>query len=477
MQSKFLSVGSVVPWAEPEVGAIATQAYANPRYGPNGLALLREGLRAAEVVERLTAADDGPRRAPARRRRRRGTQRELDRPRVQRLGRASQRPVLRGAGEHPRRRRDGRRARGDVRGERAVCRSRSACSSASPPRRPRAATGAASSRRRSSSSSATAATPRSPTSSSTSASRITRCPIEELRRIYGLHRRLFDVTPARGVAPARRRAARRGGRAPRRGSGYDSLARLGRRRESRGARRRRGRRSTPSSSRRCGSPREDSAASTTSRASPSSARSCGSPSAARSASRRSGSTRTPRARPATRSSRSTPSRRDEEAYIVIRGHATFTVDGEEIDAPWGTIVFLDDPKQKRHAIAKEAGTTVLAIGGEPGAHAISSWEYIFPSLPARNAGDWDTARTILEEALAERRHSRDPLPPRAGRSARGQRRPRARGARDRVRGAARLRRAGGERGRLRVDQGRPALPDAVSLRSPTHLGPQSPVLA
>lgn len=58
-QSKFLAVGSVVPWAEPGVGAIATQAYANPRYGPNGLTLLREGLSAEEVVERLTAADDG----------------------------------------------------------------------------------------------------------------------------------------------------------------------------------------------------------------------------------------------------------------------------------------------------------------------------------------------------------------------------------------------------------------------------------
>jgi uncharacterized Ntn-hydrolase superfamily protein len=58
-QSKFLAVGSVVPWAEPEVGAIATQAYANPRYGPNGLQLLREGFSAEEVVERLTAADDG----------------------------------------------------------------------------------------------------------------------------------------------------------------------------------------------------------------------------------------------------------------------------------------------------------------------------------------------------------------------------------------------------------------------------------
>ena len=59
VQSKFLAVGSVVPWAEPAVGAIATQAYANPRYGPDGLALLREGVGAEEVVQRLIAADDG----------------------------------------------------------------------------------------------------------------------------------------------------------------------------------------------------------------------------------------------------------------------------------------------------------------------------------------------------------------------------------------------------------------------------------
>ena len=57
--SKFLAVGSVVPWAEPHVGSVATQAYANPRYGPQGLQLLREGLPAQDVVERLTAADDG----------------------------------------------------------------------------------------------------------------------------------------------------------------------------------------------------------------------------------------------------------------------------------------------------------------------------------------------------------------------------------------------------------------------------------
>jgi uncharacterized Ntn-hydrolase superfamily protein len=59
VQSKFLSVGSVVPWAEPGVGAIATQAYANPRYGRDGLALLRDGLNAEDAVERLVAADDG----------------------------------------------------------------------------------------------------------------------------------------------------------------------------------------------------------------------------------------------------------------------------------------------------------------------------------------------------------------------------------------------------------------------------------
>jgi uncharacterized Ntn-hydrolase superfamily protein len=58
VQSRFLSVGSVVPWAEANVGALATQAHANPQYGPDGLAFLREGHSAAEVVDRLVAADD-----------------------------------------------------------------------------------------------------------------------------------------------------------------------------------------------------------------------------------------------------------------------------------------------------------------------------------------------------------------------------------------------------------------------------------
>ena len=56
--SKFLAVGSLVPWAAPGVGALATQAYANPGYGPDGLELLREGRSADEVVAHLVGADE-----------------------------------------------------------------------------------------------------------------------------------------------------------------------------------------------------------------------------------------------------------------------------------------------------------------------------------------------------------------------------------------------------------------------------------
>jgi uncharacterized Ntn-hydrolase superfamily protein len=59
VQSKFLAAGSIVPWAEPGVGAVATQALANPRYGPDGLALLRDGLSAGEAVAALIEADEG----------------------------------------------------------------------------------------------------------------------------------------------------------------------------------------------------------------------------------------------------------------------------------------------------------------------------------------------------------------------------------------------------------------------------------
>jgi uncharacterized Ntn-hydrolase superfamily protein len=59
VQSKFLAVGAVVPWADAEIGAVATQALANVSYGPRGLELLRQGLSAEEVVARLTEEDGG----------------------------------------------------------------------------------------------------------------------------------------------------------------------------------------------------------------------------------------------------------------------------------------------------------------------------------------------------------------------------------------------------------------------------------
>ena len=59
VQSRFLAVGSVVPWAEAGVGAVATQALVNPRFGPLGLTMLKRGLNAEEVVAGLVAADPG----------------------------------------------------------------------------------------------------------------------------------------------------------------------------------------------------------------------------------------------------------------------------------------------------------------------------------------------------------------------------------------------------------------------------------
>ena len=91
----------------------------------------------------------------------------------------------------------------------------------------------------------------------------------------------------------------------------------------------------------------------------------------------------------------------EEIYAVVAGHATFTVDGEEVDAPAGTLVYLDDPAQQRSAVAMKPNTTVLAIGGVPGTHDVSPWEYFFPALPHMRAGEYDAARAILEGALTE----------------------------------------------------------------------------
>ncbi len=57
VQSKFLAVGAVVPWASAGIGAIATQSFANVTYGPDGLAALAAGASATEALDRLVAAD------------------------------------------------------------------------------------------------------------------------------------------------------------------------------------------------------------------------------------------------------------------------------------------------------------------------------------------------------------------------------------------------------------------------------------
>jgi tetratricopeptide (TPR) repeat protein len=86
--------------------------------------------------------------------------------------------------------------------------------------------------------------------------------------------------------------------------------------------------------------------------------------------------------------------------VVVTGRATFTVDGEEIDAPVGTCVFLDDPKERRGARAAEDGTTVLAIGGERGApFKISPWEFAFAGVLAWDAQRYEDVKDLLREGL------------------------------------------------------------------------------
>lgn len=91
----------------------------------------------------------------------------------------------------------------------------------------------------------------------------------------------------------------------------------------------------------------------------------------------------------------------EEVYFVVSGRATFVLDGEEHEVPAGSLVFLRDPAVKRFARAEEPGTTVLAIGGKPGQHEISAWEYFFAAYAV---ADEDPARGLAEidAGLAER---------------------------------------------------------------------------
>ena len=67
--------------------------------------------------------------------------------------------------------------------------------------------------------------------------------------------------------------------------------------------------------------------------------------------------------------------RHEELFVVLSGRARFTVDGVEVDAPAGTLVYVRDPAARRGARAEEPGTALVAVGGEPGvASSVSPWE-------------------------------------------------------------------------------------------------------
>ena len=93
--------------------------------------------------------------------------------------------------------------------------------------------------------------------------------------------------------------------------------------------------------------------------------------------------------------------RHEELYVVVNGRARFELDGESVDAPAGTLVFLPEPTAERYAVAEEPGTTVLAIGGKPGLHEISAWEYFFAAYSHAERGDFERAIADMNEGLAE----------------------------------------------------------------------------
>ncbi|HUF02044.1 MAG TPA: hypothetical protein VMN35_06435, partial [Gaiellaceae bacterium] len=93
----------------------------------------------------------------------------------------------------------------------------------------------------------------------------------------------------------------------------------------------------------------------------------------------------------------------EEVYVVLTGRATFTLDGETLSAPSGTVVFVRDPAVVRHATADEPQTTVLAVGGPRGApYEPSPWEDVFAAERHRAAGDYEAMIAELEGALRRR---------------------------------------------------------------------------
>jgi tetratricopeptide (TPR) repeat protein len=93
----------------------------------------------------------------------------------------------------------------------------------------------------------------------------------------------------------------------------------------------------------------------------------------------------------------------EEIYLVLRGRARFTIDGTDHELGPAQLVFVRDPSLRRGAVALDADTLVLAVGGKPGEpHEVSAWEWMFAAVPHARAERWDEAIRIHEEALADR---------------------------------------------------------------------------
>jgi len=93
----------------------------------------------------------------------------------------------------------------------------------------------------------------------------------------------------------------------------------------------------------------------------------------------------------------------EEIYLVLRGRARFTVGGDVHELGPGQLIFVRDPTLRRGAVALDADTAVLAVGGKPGEpYEISAWEAMFAAVPAAQQERWDEAIAIHEAALAER---------------------------------------------------------------------------
>jgi mannose-6-phosphate isomerase-like protein (cupin superfamily) len=89
----------------------------------------------------------------------------------------------------------------------------------------------------------------------------------------------------------------------------------------------------------------------------------------------------------------------EELYVVLRGRARFEVDGDTVDAPLGTLVFVG-PEVKRTAFAEEAGTTVLAVGSRVGQpYEAGGWEVWAEFHPAYEAGDYEGVIARARETL------------------------------------------------------------------------------